>query len=618
VEIQHQALRIAMENFEIVATIGEGSFAKVFKARRKCDLKFYAIKIARLNKMKREEVQQVFNEVRLLASIHHPNIVRFYECFQVGIEEVCLVLEYCCNGDLAQEIEKRRQARAFFEERIIWMYMVQLFKAIAVLHSHFIAHRDIKTANVFLGESQMLKLGDLNISKRLKNNLFLKTQTGTPYYMSPEVWDNKLYDCSSDIWALGVVLYEMCCLCKPFTAKSFDMLKKKVKNGIYFPIEQIQPKYSEALSSVVSLLLQVDPDQRPSADELLQCSEIQQNAIALFHSEFEMEECMEILDTIRVPENLEMLETLKHCLPKSQYPEGNDTIKIMKSNFESMDSFHNEVIEHARQPSASRRKSTKEVLFALKGGDSAREDALFPQDRQDDLLPPLIYDKTKVAVPKLYFNSEPKVYQSSTKTSQRHEKGQNEGECNEAEVAVQRIHSDYVQSKSELLDIEPLNMSYKTARNLPQKAPKDVFLCAKGSVANSVSSARKMVHTYKKAFDREKKPSATPTLSYSEEYITEDYGFCSPVVTCPKNMKGGKTNSGAKRTTEESTEHSKESNKLFHPSERRWPLSSKHSILKPNSISSARSKSARIAHGQSSFCEPKTPKLRINQSMVSI
>lgn len=87
------------------------------------------------------------------------------------------------------------------------------------------------------------------------------TQTGTPYYASPEVWKDKPYDYKSDIWSLGCVLYEMIALQPPFKADDMEELFKKVTRGIY---PRIPGQYSQDLSSMVRSLLQVNPDMRPS------------------------------------------------------------------------------------------------------------------------------------------------------------------------------------------------------------------------------------------------------------------------------------------------------------------------------------------------------------------
>lgn len=109
------------------------------------------------------------------------------------------------------------------------------------------------------------KLGDMNVSKIAKNGL-LYTQTGTPYYASPEVWKDKPYDSKSDIWSLGCVIYEMATLKPPFRAEDMDGLYKKVIKGAY---QKIGDGFSKSLSTVIKSMLQVNPSNRPSAPQLL-------------------------------------------------------------------------------------------------------------------------------------------------------------------------------------------------------------------------------------------------------------------------------------------------------------------------------------------------------------
>ena len=90
----------------------------------------------------------------------------------------------------------------------------------------------MKSANIFLYRDMQAKLGDLNVSKIVKKGLSY-TQTGTPYYASPEVWRDMPYDSKSDIWSLGCVLYEMTSLKPPFRADDMEGLYKKVIRGFY-------------------------------------------------------------------------------------------------------------------------------------------------------------------------------------------------------------------------------------------------------------------------------------------------------------------------------------------------------------------------------------------------
>jgi NIMA (never in mitosis gene a)-related kinase 1/4/5 len=134
---------------------------------------------------------------------------------------------------------------------VIWPTFISVVKALNKLHKMNIFHRDLKSANVFLYKDGSAKLGDLNVSKVAKKGL-LYTQTGTPYYASPEVWKDQPYDSKSDIWSLGCVLYEMCCLKTPFRATDMKGLFDKVCKGIY---PKIPPNYSNELSNMIKVLL---------------------------------------------------------------------------------------------------------------------------------------------------------------------------------------------------------------------------------------------------------------------------------------------------------------------------------------------------------------------------
>jgi NIMA (never in mitosis gene a)-related kinase len=133
------------------------------------------------------------------------------------------------------------------------------------LHDQNILHRDLKCANVFISADNVYKLGDLNVSKVLKTD-FASTQTGTPYYASPEVWKDQPYGVKSDIWSLGCVIYEMAALQPPFKGHDLSSLYKKVCSGVF---NRIPFQYSNDLHSVISSLLKLDPKKRPSVDELL-------------------------------------------------------------------------------------------------------------------------------------------------------------------------------------------------------------------------------------------------------------------------------------------------------------------------------------------------------------
>jgi NIMA (never in mitosis gene a)-related kinase len=136
-------------------------------------------------------------------------------------------MEYCDNGDLFQKITKHQKDQQYIKEEEIWRIFIQVVRGLRALHEATIFHRDLKSANVFLNKDGKTLLGDMNVSKVAKKGL-LYTQTGTPYYASPEVWRDQPYDSKSDIWSLGCVLYESVTLRPPFRAEDMAGLYKKV------------------------------------------------------------------------------------------------------------------------------------------------------------------------------------------------------------------------------------------------------------------------------------------------------------------------------------------------------------------------------------------------------
>ncbi len=96
-------------------------------------------------------------------------------------------MEYADNGDVFQKICEHQSTGSFMKEKVVWKVLIQSVRGLKALHDLKILHRDMKSANIFLFKDYTAKLGDLNVSKVAKKGL-LYTQTGTPYYASPEVW----------------------------------------------------------------------------------------------------------------------------------------------------------------------------------------------------------------------------------------------------------------------------------------------------------------------------------------------------------------------------------------------------------------------------------------------
>jgi NIMA (never in mitosis gene a)-related kinase 1/4/5 len=257
---------MSLENFEVIRKLGDGAFSSVFKVSRKSDGQCYALKRVKLASLSIKEKENALNEIRLMASFSHPNIIAYKDSFiDENSNTLCIVMELAEGGDLMKRIVEHKKLGSNFPEFEIWSALVQITTGLKVLHSANIIHRDLKCANIFISKEGTLKLGDLNVSKVNKMGLAY-TQTGTPYYASPEVWRDKPYTYSSDIWSLGCVLYEMCCLDPPFRAADMSSLYKKIIRGDY---DAIPSFYSDSLGRVIRHLLQVNPLLRPGCDAIL-------------------------------------------------------------------------------------------------------------------------------------------------------------------------------------------------------------------------------------------------------------------------------------------------------------------------------------------------------------
>ncbi|XP_053141066.1 serine/threonine-protein kinase Nek5 isoform X3 [Hemicordylus capensis] len=254
-----------MDRYEIIKMIGEGSFGKVFLAKGKADSQQCVIKEISLTKLPRKEKESSQKEVALLARMKHPNIVVFYTSFQEN-NKLYIIMEYCDGGDLMKRINMQRGV--LFEEDKILGWFVQISLGLKHIHDRKILHRDVKTQNIFLSNNGMVaKLGDFGIARILSNTMeFARTCVGTPYYLSPEICENRPYNNKTDIWSLGCVLYELCTLKHPFEGNSLHQLVLKICRGHFMPVST---KYSYDLRTLISQLFKTSPRDRPSINSIL-------------------------------------------------------------------------------------------------------------------------------------------------------------------------------------------------------------------------------------------------------------------------------------------------------------------------------------------------------------
>ena len=321
-----------MEGFEILEKLGDGAYSIVYKVRRKEDSNIYALKKVKLKGLSDKEKQNALNEVRILASVKSPFVISYKEAFiEEETETLCIVMEYADKGDLYQKIVHLKKIGCLIEEIDAWKIFIQMVRGLKSLHDLKILHRDLKSANIFLFSNGTAKIGDLNVSKVAQKGLGY-TQTGTPYYASPEVWNENPYDNKSDIWSLGCVTYEMLTLHPPFRAKDMEQLYNRVIKGQY---KRIGEKYSNDMNEIIEFLLKVNPKDRPNCDEILKHPIIKKRLEFFQAQAGENDTMMDNIDegvllrTIRIPKNIIFLSD---NLPEKNYEKSKSHSKAMGRN----------------------------------------------------------------------------------------------------------------------------------------------------------------------------------------------------------------------------------------------------------------------------------------------
>uniref|UniRef100_A0A3Q3KKZ9 non-specific serine/threonine protein kinase n=1 Tax=Monopterus albus TaxID=43700 RepID=A0A3Q3KKZ9_MONAL len=239
-----------MNNYIFIRVVGKGSYGEVNLVKHRIDRK-----------------QQ---EAQLLSELRHPNIVTYKESWEGGDCQLYIVMGFCEGGDLYHRL--KQQKGELLPERQVVEWFVQIAMALQVQN---ILHRDLKTQNIFLTKTNIIKVGDLGIARVLENqNDMASTLIGTPYYMSPELFSNKPYNHKSDVWALGCCVYEMSTLKHAFNS---------LTNIFWFSsqLPQMPSRYDPQLGDLIRSMLCKRPEDRPDVKLILRQSYIKRQ-IAMF------------------------------------------------------------------------------------------------------------------------------------------------------------------------------------------------------------------------------------------------------------------------------------------------------------------------------------------------
>ena len=220
----------------------------------------------------REDKKDAEREVEIMSKIRHPNVVRYFESWTDNRNTLSILMEFCESGDLDQLIKSRKRP---FKELRIWRILSQIFSGLAHLHENRILHRDMKPSNVLLSRNsegeEVVKIGDLGVARTLGSQSdFAKTIVGTPYYLSPELCEDRPYDEKSDVWAVGCIAFELAERKRAFEAGNQAALIVKIMSG---KSQRVGPEWSKSLQKLISQSLSKRAKERPAMAELVQVSQ---------------------------------------------------------------------------------------------------------------------------------------------------------------------------------------------------------------------------------------------------------------------------------------------------------------------------------------------------------
>ena len=242
---------------------------QVYFAEKKENHQKVIIKQISLVKLDEKLKKMAKDEGIILSELEHPNIINWYE-FNLDKDKETIIMEYGEGGDLSQKISEQKKKNEPFTEKQIIDWFTQICEGVKYIHDKQIIHRDLKPNNIFLTKDNKIKIGDFGLAKTLAFQNQAKTNVGAPAYLSPEILNDQPYDYKSDIWNLGIILYELTQLKHPFINDDISVEKRVtfMKKGKF--IEFNNTNYSDKLLNLIPNLLKVDLNERYNINQIIE------------------------------------------------------------------------------------------------------------------------------------------------------------------------------------------------------------------------------------------------------------------------------------------------------------------------------------------------------------
>ena len=264
-ELQRMGIKpLKLSDFLIGKRLGSGQFGTVYLAKLKSKNFICALKIINKKRLLKESlkcINQVRREIEIQSHLRHKNILSIYNFFWDN-KNIYLVMEYAPGGELFTVLHNEEQGR--FSEPRAAFYVKQVCDALEYIHNLHIIHRDIKPENILLS-NEVIKLADFGWSIHQNSNNLRTTFCGTAEYMPPEVIDDQPHIPSSDLWCIGILIFELCSGEPPFTAKTNPEILKRIKA---FKMKKFPDYFSNDVKDLIGKIMRRFPKDRITIQEI--------------------------------------------------------------------------------------------------------------------------------------------------------------------------------------------------------------------------------------------------------------------------------------------------------------------------------------------------------------
>lgn len=251
--------------------MGKGACGVVKLAYEAKSCKPFAMKIIEKSQLTKNENDDI-NEVNIIKSLTHPCIIKMHDIVN-ETDSVFMFLDLMKGGDLLSRILKKKSK--YLSENESKLIFLQICHAIKYLHDNNVTHRDLKPENILLqsdDDETLVKISDFGLSKFVKDNSVMKTLCGTPLYVAPEVLSTNgsgTYTQKIDIWSAGVVLFTMLSGSVPFSEEFGTPIRQQILKGMYAFRGKVWQLVSNSAKSLISQMLQKNPEKRLNIEEVL-------------------------------------------------------------------------------------------------------------------------------------------------------------------------------------------------------------------------------------------------------------------------------------------------------------------------------------------------------------